>query len=218
MWTRCGPGGPGPAFCHNRATDKDKAGALWDRLATAPHFHAIYTRTNTNQLFYTEDAHGYEYVLTYVTDLIEGEGEEQLSAVWIAEAMGIGCPLLHGDPDSKSYAEGEAAGADEFLSDAMTQKPFWMAAQGKEVPPKLEPDVMRKPLIVKMDGDEEYSLELDGSMVFIKFRPPTGMDIQFPPGQLEKWQRIAYRDDKTVDEVVNAAIAVAFRELGEGAK
>jgi hypothetical protein len=104
--------------------DSDEAEARLDQLATSPHFHAIYTRTNTDQLFYTEDAHGYEHVLTYVTDLIESEGDEHLSAVWIAEAMAIGCPLLHGDPDSKS-AEGEAAGADEFLSDAMAKEPYW---------------------------------------------------------------------------------------------
>lgn len=103
--------------------DRDEAEALFDRLKTASHYHVISQQMDKpDELAYT-DGHIYERAIEFATELVESD--DDLAAVWVVEAMGIGCPLLHGDPDSLSYAEGESNGADEFLLDALSQEPFW---------------------------------------------------------------------------------------------
>ena len=71
--------------------------------------------------------------------------------------------------------------------------------------------------IVKLEqtsqDEDEYLLELDDCMVIIRFVQPDGMDVMYPPGQLEKWLVVAEREGKSVENVVAAAIDAAFTEL-----
>jgi hypothetical protein len=50
-------------------------------------------------------------------------------------------------------------------------------------------------------------------LVIIKFVEPDGMDVTYPPGQLQKWERLAESQGKRVEDVVKAAIDAAFSEL-----
>ena len=42
---------------------------------------------------------------------------------------------------------------------------------------------------------------------------PDGVEVEYPPGQREKWEEMAEREGKTVEEVVKAAVDAAFRAL-----
>ena len=62
---------------------------------------------------------------------------------------------------------------------------------------------------------EDFMLELDDVFVTIRFVEPGGLEFTMPPDQLEKWKQIAERKGKTVDEVVKAALAVAFSKIDD---
>lgn len=186
--------------------DRDEAEQLTQHLRSewATHHHVLSRSAGEPESLVYTDALTHADALGHAAELIDSI-DEDIAVVWIVEASGTDCPLAHGE---LSTEEGEKDGADAFLSNAMAQTPFWMAA------PADDPDVIAEQhpaSVVKLEhGEDEYAVELGDCMVIVKFHPPNSVDVQFPAGQLEKWQRIAWREDKTVEQVVERAIDAAF--------
>ena len=64
---------------------------------------------------------------------------------------------------------------------------------------------------------EEYALELEAEDMFVIIRfEPDGVEVAMPPAQQEKWDALAEREGKTVEQVVMTALSVAFAELDDG--
>ena len=67
------------------------------------------------------------------------------------------------------------------------------------------------------DDEHQWAIELDDCFVIVRFlKDSDAVAVDYPAGQLEKWEDRAAAAGVPFDDYLVAILDVAFRKLGEG--